>query len=144
MRITKIEGENIILFEDKDDDSGQTKASIGFQTKGGKFTVYMKGYEIDPVEFPSLKGFYGYQLTEEELDTFIDFFESIDFFERMDQKSIDEFTYKCPKCDSANVKFKAGMFKGKFRCGDCGHKWYADSPSSARKELGIQRQRRVK
>ena len=75
MRITKKEGENIILFEDKDDDSGQTTASIGFQTRGGKFTVYMKGYEVDPVKFPALKGFYGYQLTDEELNILTDFLE---------------------------------------------------------------------
>lgn len=74
MRITKKEAPGIIMFEDKDD-SGQTIAAAAFQTREGTFTVYLKGYEINPVEFPTLKGFYGYQFTDKEMDELADFFE---------------------------------------------------------------------
>ena len=67
---------NAILFEDigKDD---KILASIGFQISNGRFTVYMKGYNIDSEEFPMLEGYYGYTLTARELEALFDFIISL-------------------------------------------------------------------
>ena len=74
--LIKKEDENTILFEDKDE-SGVIKATIGFQIVEGQLTIYMKGYKIDSIKFPKLEGFYGYLLTDEELDTVKDFLQKM-------------------------------------------------------------------
>ena len=83
--LIKKEDENTILFEDKDE-AGLIKATIGFQIVEGQLTIYMKGYKIDSIKFPKLEGFYGYSLTDEELDTFKDFLQKMDRMDTSEEK----------------------------------------------------------
>ena len=92
--LIKKEDENTIMFEDKDE-SGVIKATIGFQIVEGQLTIYMKGYKIDSIKFPKLEGFYGYSLTDEELDTFKDFLQKMD-------KIVKELQESSP-CSAFNI-----------------------------------------
>ena len=56
---------NILFFEDYDDKE-EVIGAIGFQFSRGTMTVYIKGYDINDNDFPNLKGFRGYLLTNDE------------------------------------------------------------------------------
>ena len=75
MKIRMKRGENAILFEDTDD-HGTVIGAIGFQVVDGRFTVYIKGYEIDSKKFPALEGYHGYTLTDNEIDELLKFADS--------------------------------------------------------------------
>ena len=68
---------NGILFEDWDK-NGKVIGAIGFQVVDGRFTVYIKGYEIDAKKFPGLKGYHGYTLTDNEIDELLKFADSLE------------------------------------------------------------------
>jgi hypothetical protein len=77
MKITYKEGEGLILFEDKDS-LGRVRGAIAFQIKDGRYTIYIKGYEVDSKKFPYLKGFHGYTLTDNETDRLLKFVNKLD------------------------------------------------------------------
>ena len=76
-KITVKANKNGILFEDWDKD-GKVIGAIGFQVVDGRFTVYIKGYEIDAKKFPALKGYHGYTLTDNEIDELLKFADSLE------------------------------------------------------------------
>ncbi len=76
MKIRMKRGENAILFEDTDD-HGTVIGAIGFQVVDGRFTIYIRGYEVDSAEFPALAGYHGYALTDNEMDEFAKFLDSL-------------------------------------------------------------------
>ncbi len=73
MKIEVDKKDDIILFQDIDEKDGRVLAEIGFQYNQGRFSVYMNGYSIDDKKFPALQGYYGYTMTEDELNEFKEF-----------------------------------------------------------------------
>ena len=74
MKITTKQNNYVIVFEDKDS-KGRVRGAIGFQISlDGHLIVYMKGYKVNAKKFPGLKGYYGYQLTDAEIDELDKFF----------------------------------------------------------------------
>ena len=76
-KITVKANKNGILFEDWGKD-GKVIGAIGFQVVDGRFTVYIKGYEIDAKKFPTLEGYHGYTLTDNEIDELLKFADSME------------------------------------------------------------------
>ena len=73
MKVKMNKNSEIIAFKDVDENDGHEMATIVFQYNNGKFTVYLNGYPIDDKKFPALQGYYGYTMTDEELNEFIKF-----------------------------------------------------------------------